>query len=122
MKRILVTGSRDWRDINAVRTALAEAVGDDDRAVIVHGGCGSGADVYAAQFAKHRCWREEIHHADWHRFGAYAGPLRNADMVRSGADICLAFIRNNSRGASGCARLAEEAGIPVRYFREGDDA
>ena len=47
-----------------------------------------------------------------------AGHVRNAEMVVSGADICLAFIENDSRGATGCARMAETAGIPtIRYIR-----
>jgi len=40
-------------------------------------------------------------------------------MVAAGADLCLAFIHNGARGASHCAALAEQAGIPtIRIRRE----
>lgn len=116
--RVLITGSRTWEDWGAIGGALTDAAGDRDPGsiVLVHG-TAAGADTMAAIDAGGRGWTIEPHPADWNRHGRAAGFRRNAEMVASGADVCLAFIRDGSRGATHCAEAARKAGIPVRYFR-----
>lgn len=117
--RILVTGSRDWCDQQAVWDALApiaRALPADQDLVLVHGGCPTGADAMCDEWARGFGAVIEVHPANWVRHGRAAGPRRNAEMVNLGADVCLAFIRNGSRGASHTAALAEQAGIPVRRW------
>jgi hypothetical protein len=119
--RILVTGSRDWPDHDVIYDALdailfARPDGRDSHLVV--GDCPRGADRIAYQWAVTAMVPTEIHRADWTALGRAAGPMRNKTMVDAGADICLAFIRNGSRGATGCAALAEAAGIPVRRWAE----
>jgi len=117
--RILITGSRNWPDRVAVANAIRQAWIDADkpyRVTVVHGGA-RGADYIADQFAKHMRFEIEQHVADWDKYGKRAGYVRNQQMVDSGIDICLAFIYNESKGATMCAKLAEEAGIPVKYWR-----
>jgi hypothetical protein len=123
--RILVTGSRDWRHLGVVMRALdeAHATAPRDRPVIVvHGDCPSGADRFAKAWARRSSSHgvtEEAHPAQWRVNGTLdrsAGFRRNAEMVQLGADLCLAFIKDGSRGASHTAALAEQAGIPVRRF------
>jgi hypothetical protein len=135
--RILVTGSRNWIDDGSVAQAIADVIvretgvtvfpGDYD-VTIVHGGA-SGADTLAGNLGHAFGCKVEIHPAQWRnhqpdcsetcrgwRTCRRAGYVRNAKMVKLGADICLAFIRDASRGATMCADLAEKAGIPtVRY-------
>lgn len=124
--RVLVTGSREWNDDRAIRHAIAAAVLENAEpeapVVLVHGACPRGADAHAAAWADlaaadgRRPVVAEAHPADWEQHGKAAGFRRNASMVHLGADICLAFIRNGSRGASHTAALAEKAGIPTRRF------
>lgn len=117
--RILVTGSRDWEDQQAVCRALADTVRPlpaDREIVIVHGACPTGADHMAHEWACGFGAVIEAHPANWVKHGRKAGPIRNALMVAAGADICLAFIKDRSRGASYTARLADSAEIPVRRF------
>lgn len=119
-KRILVTGSRDWVDRQRINDALFDEIRTftPNPCVLVHGGCPSGADHIA-----HTLWVTnmpgrpiEVYRADWDTHGKKAGFLRNQHMVDLGADVCLAFIKDGSAGASMTANLAEEAGIVTKRF------
>lgn len=133
--RVLVTGSRDWDDVTTIGAALEQALIDSDGrpVLVVHGACPSGADRHADHYARWLRGRGcsvdvEPHHAE--DFGPWpaCGPFRNKHMVSLGADLCLAFIGpctsprcrrpdpHPSHGASHCAYLAEQAGIPTRRF------
>ena len=116
--RILVTGSRDWEDENRIAGALllvASRVAATRSITIVHGDCLTGADAIAHRVALHYEWCPEPHPADWPQHGKAAGPIRNAEMVALGADVCLAFFREGAanKGTSNCVALAEKAGILV---------
>ena len=119
LMRILVTGSRDWRDWATVAKALKDA-SSELRTVVVSGACPTGADMIAERYAEDRGWTIERHPADWDKYGKKAGPIRNSQMVALGADVCLAFIRNESKGATHTSRIAGQAGIPVKYWRLTD--
>jgi hypothetical protein len=119
--RLLITGSRSWTDGATIATAIVEAKQKHEDLLIVNGGCPRGADQIAQYVA--RLWKipTEIHPADWKTHRRRAGMIRNAEMVRLGADECLAFIRGDSAGASACAAMAKAAGIPTAIYRTDED-
>jgi len=84
---------------------------------VVHGNCPKGADYLADLFATTvlRC-NVERYNADWSTFQKRAGFVRNRRMVESMPDVCLAFIRNKSKGASSCRDLAKAKGISTETF------
>lgn len=115
--RVLITGSRTWTDTTAVIRAIKDAARGHRYAdvVVVHGDA-NGADRVAGATAKALNMQVEVHPADWERYGKRAGFLRNDAMVNQGADVCLAFIKDASKGATMCADIAEAAGIPTKRF------
>jgi hypothetical protein len=113
MKTVLVTGSRDWADYERLSAALYES----SPAVVIHGGS-RGADQMAGTWARRAGVAERVFPAQWSTHGKRAGFLRNKEMVDSGPDLVLAFIRNGSRGASMTVDLARGAGLEVLVFEE----
>lgn len=127
--RILITGSRDWDLYESISARITEAIlewvkdhpglekGPIDWVTIVHGNCPRGADALADHFASKvlRC-KVERYDADWSQFQKRAGFVRNSRMVNTAPDICLAFIRDRSKGATGCRDLAKGKNIPTETF------
>ena len=124
-RRVLVTGSRSWPKVYQRMVSMALAIELDlcaalnQKLIVVHGACPTGVDRFADDWITLRPnlgMTVERHPADWST-GKDAGFRRNEYMVKLGADRCLAFIHDNSRGASHCALKAENAGIQVIRFR-----
>jgi len=125
--RILVTGSRTCtteRAITVVESTLTAVLGSlgfqamERGVIIVHGQCPKGGvDLIAHRWAEgDPDTTPEPHPADWKRHGRAAGPIRNAQMVALGADLCLAFPGPTSTGTWDCIRKAVAAGIPTQIY------
>ncbi len=114
--RVIVCGSRKWRD----REAIADRLFDLPPSTIVHGNA-AGADRIAAQEAQKLGHLVESHPAEWDRFGKAAGPMRNQKMADLGASLCIAFWDGQSTGTADMVRRATYKGIPVdRRIPTGD--
>lgn len=84
--------------------------------VLVSGHCPSG-DRQAEQIWMSLGGTVEIFPANWETYGRRAGYVRNAEMVRTYPDRCVAFIHAGSPGASMTAELAVKYGIPTDFHR-----
>lgn len=124
-KRILVTGSRHWTDVETIEKALFKwylhlSQGGSE-VVLVHGAC-HGADIIARDIWLSHGLQDEPHPADWKTYGKAAGFIRNGVMVDLDADVCLGFPLPDSRGTYDCLAKARTAGIFIETFRPKEDA
>lgn len=135
--RIVVTGSRNWTNRDAVIVALEDAVREAfgwgikhtphhaphaqfPRVIVVQGGA-AGADAFAAEYGTKNFPTPddggvETFEADWKNEGKAAGPKRNRRMLDSGAQIVLAFPIGGvatSPGTWDCIHAAAERGILI---------
>ncbi len=130
--RILVTGSRDFLNVDAVADMLRDVArnaptshfgapsGPAGKMVTLIHGNARGLDKTAARVAERWGWEVEEYPADWDahkpppgsRRKNPAGVIRNSEMVKAGADICVAFPMKGSSGTWDCLTKAFNAGIP----------
>lgn len=117
MFRLLVTGSRDWSDVEVIATELQFVAKKYNNVVLVSGHA-IGADRIAEEIAVGLGWVVEIHEPDWTLHGKSAGFKRNTTMLETEVQAVLAFHKNNSKGTADTIRKAKERKIPTRILIE----
>lgn len=117
--RVIVTGSREWSNPNAIRAKISSRLCDlppDSLIVVgydVENDRPKGVDRFAYQEAQKLGLALETHPAKWEKYGKSAGFRRNTEMAQLGAELCLAFHNGKSSGTKHMIEQAEKHGIPV---------
>jgi hypothetical protein len=117
MFRLLVTGSRDWSDVEVIATEL-QFVAKKYKNVVLVSGHAIGADKIAESVAEKLGWVVEIHEPDWTLHGKSAGFKRNTTMLETDVQAVLAFHKDNSKGTADTIKKAKERKIPTRVLVE----
>jgi len=126
VKKIVVTGDREWDDIPRV---VEELKGYRPGTILIHGTC-RGADIICAAVAEAYGFIVRGYPADWETYGKAAGVIRNQQMLdvenkpEEPIDVCLGFHNDiaNSRGTADMIKRTEKAGIPVKLCTTHHDA
>lgn len=113
--KVLITGSRDWSNYQAMYDVLR---GLPKETVVIHGGC-RGADMMAGVISRKLGLKEvKVYKADWKRYGRAAGPKRNQKMIDENPDIDLtiAFHEDlaSSKGTRDMVMRSQKAGIETK--------
>lgn len=118
MFRVIVAGSRGFKDYGLMRQRLDRIlIHRLPRVLIVSGGA-PGADMLGEMYALERCPKPHYvrYSADWKAHGRRAGPIRNGEMARN-ADALVAFWDGESAGTADMIRQAKAARLLVRVVR-----
>lgn len=111
MVRLLVCGSRDWRDRRSMFGWLDEIAAVFKIECVIDGGQ-RGADTLGHAWARARGHNWERYFAQWKEEGDGAGFSRNRRMLREGRPtLVVAFPLPQSRGTWHMVRIAREAGV-----------
>lgn len=114
VKRVLVCGSRGWKDEERVYEVLSE-LSQRDEIEVLHGGA-EGADSAALWASLDLDITSRSFLPNYKEHGAAAPHVRN-DLMLSKADLVVAFWDGESKGTKSVIEKARKRGIPVEVIR-----
>lgn len=120
--RIMVTGSRTWKNFDALNFGLAATwhkMGDPVDPILVHGGA-LGVDRMSRDIWESRGWTCEEYLADWKGLGKKAGFVRNDVMLNSNIDHIVAFMEGPTPGTCDAFSKSYALGIPRTMYELSD--
>lgn len=127
--RIIVAGSRDFKDYDLLQDTLMKFLSETDNTKVRFiSGMARGADTLGEQFASSHGYDVVRFPADWDGLGRKAGYIRNAEMAKYASEegsigLLFAFWDGKSRGTMHMINLAKQHGLTVHvidYKNRGD--
>jgi hypothetical protein len=116
--RVIVAGSRTFKNYTAVRDSLdkilSKRIGVEE--IIIISGHAKGPDQLGERYAEERGFKCETYEADWTKYGNAAGYQRNLQMSKV-ADGLVAFWDGQSKGTQNMINIMYKTGKPVRIVR-----
>lgn len=117
--RIIICGGRDYTDRARAWEVLDGLLDEFGRQVVIVHGAAHGADALADEWARLCGVQRAPFPAEWEKYKPDnprhknpAGPIRNRQMLDTGADLVIAF--PGGRGTADMVRQARARGVPVR--------
>lgn len=114
--KILVCGGREYHDDKKVYEVLDGLHNTRKISFVVHGNA-RGADSLAGDWADTNSVSQDRYAANWSRYQAYAGPIRNREMVIKHRDIELIVAFPGDTGTGDMIKVAALAGIRVMQIK-----
>jgi precorrin-6x reductase len=120
--KVLVCGSRTWRDNGRVFTRLEQL---PEGTLVIHGAASSGADHIADWVIRRHLKHLKLKRfpANWRPNGVFdraAGFKRNVEMLDERPDLVVAFWDGKSGGTKHTIDEARKRGIPVEIVERPD--
>lgn len=128
--RVVVFGSRSWKDVDAIRTRLHQLPPDT---TVTYGAAARGADKIAEYVAFAHSLRLDPHPAEWKRHGGcrcrnqgpgttckFAGIRRNLEMLDLEPELAIGFWDGRSPGSRHMIDECRRRGIPVEVVLAAD--
>jgi hypothetical protein len=130
--RIIFCGSREWRDKNRILQIMRTIKLNLNDFIVIEGENGKrdkdgkvmvGADLLSRESAEELNLLVDPYPADWNKFKLAAGPIRNTQMLRSGAHATVALHHDlpSSKGTRNMVEQSLKAGLPVLLSTDNDE-
>lgn len=109
--RVLVCGGREFADDELLLETLDALHGATTFGCLMHGGA-NGADTLAGSWAANKGIDTIVFPAGWSGLGSFAGPRRNAFMLKEGRPTLVVAFPGGA-GTEDMVRKAKRAGVRV---------
>ena len=116
MFRVIVAGSREFKDYQLLEKTLNDFLQDRKEPIRILCGMAHGADELGLLYAHWHNYEFEKHPAKWDIHGKRAGFIRNEEMANN-ADALIAIWDGKSHGTKDMIQRAKEHGLGIKVIR-----